>query len=268
MTLAKEEEYAADHGRQSPTYRRLWFGEFSEDSSETITTTEHLERAAKRWEWRMKEEASIPYEQYRRGADYVIGVDPARYGPDLTAVCVAQGDLVREFTIWGQCDLMATVARLQADAQQRGFHYYEEGCRRGWHPGRFIIDEPGLGGGVIDKLKLLGYTVVPFNGARTVVEDEWKDGRTRLKNLRAAAYWSLRTLLEEDKIAIPRNPKLWEELVATRWDVGQDGRNFLYPKDEIRLLLGRSPDLADSLSLVAYWMGRRKMTIRTSFVTF
>lgn len=277
ITRTKIAEYAADHGVNSPTYRRLVEGLFTEDASEIITTTADLERAAVLWEREMILDADRRRDETYLGPEYVIGVDPARLGPDLTALCIAEGPsqglasrgrtLVREFITWGQTDTMVTVGRIQAEAKQRGINYWEDGCRLGWHPGRFIVDEPGVGGGVVDRLKERGYTVIPFNGARAVAEEEWKDPK-RYKNLRAAAYWSLRKMLEAGTIAVPRNDRLWEELLSTEWEMGSDEKIMIRPKEELRDRLGRSPDLADSLSLVAYWMGKKRMTSLPAFITF
>jgi hypothetical protein len=68
-------------------------------------------------------------------------------------------------------------------------------------------------------------------------------------NLRAEAYWTLRTLLEQGQIAIPRDEKLWDELTSIQWKPNSAGRIQLEPKDAFRKRLGRSPDRADAVAM-------------------
>src|SRR2546426_11472583 len=104
-------------------------------------------------------------------------------------------------------------------------------------------DEPGVGGGVLDRLQELGYVVEGFNGGRAPRAGQ---AQHAFLNERAAAYWSLRRQLEADAIAVPADPLLWDELTALRWRVNSAGRVQLEDKTELAQRLGRSPDPADA----------------------
>ncbi len=52
-----------------------------------------------------------------------------------------------------------------------------------------VVDEPGLSGGVIDRLAEQGVPVVAYNGGRRA---GLVPNPERFKNRRAAAYWMLR----------------------------------------------------------------------------
>ena len=68
-------------------------------------------------------------------------------------------------------------------------------------------------------------------------------------NRRAEVFWNVRRLLEEGKVAMPRDAKLWDELCATRWSPNSKGQVALEAKDDLKDRLGRSPDRADAVSM-------------------
>ena len=113
-----------------------------------------------------------------------------------------------------------------------------------------VVDEPGLGGGVIDRPAEQGVEVVAYNGGRGA---ELVPNPERFRNRRAAAYWMLRQRLEDGELALPPNDQLADELTTIRWRVNSSGQIALEPKDRVRERLGRSPDTADALA-AAVWV--------------
>ena len=51
------------------------------------------------------------------------------------------------------------------------------------------------------------------------------------------------------RVALPRDERLWDELVAIRWKTNSAGKIQLEPKDLLRQRLGRSPDRADAVAM-------------------
>jgi hypothetical protein len=51
---------------------------------------------------------------------------------------------------------------------------------------RAVVDVPGVGGGVVDRLAELDLPVVPYNGGEAPIDKE------RFVNARAEDYWTLR----------------------------------------------------------------------------
>ncbi|HKK27076.1 MAG TPA: hypothetical protein VKB18_03265 [Gemmatimonadota bacterium] len=90
------------------------------------------------------------------------------------------------------------------------------------------------------------YETSPLNGGRSP-----RDGK-RFLNARAEAYWELRELLEAGEIALPRDEKLFDELVAIRWKPTGQGKIQIESKDDLRGRLGRSPDRAAAVSMAFY----------------
>ena len=77
---------------------------------------------------------------------------------------------------------------------------------------RAIIDVPGVGGGVVDRLAELELPVTPYNGGEAPIDKE------RFLNARAEDYWTLRELFEDDEVDIdPDDDKLAAQLGSIRW---------------------------------------------------
>jgi hypothetical protein len=85
--------------------------------------------------------------------------------------------------------------------------------------------------------------VEEFNGGRQAADP------TRFLNQRAERYWNLRRVLELGQLALPRNARLADELVSTQWGRNERGLIKIEAKEDLRARLGRSPDLADGLSM-------------------
>lgn len=60
---------------------------------------------------------------------------------------------------------------------------------------------------------------------------------------------ALRKLLEEERVALPADERLFDELTATRWKANSAGKVAIESKDALRARLGRSPDRADAVSM-------------------
>ena len=61
---------------------------------------------------------------------------------------------------------------------------------------RAIVDVPGVGGGVVDRLAELELPVMPYNGGEAPIDKE------RFVNARAEDYWTLRERFEQGEIDI------------------------------------------------------------------
>jgi hypothetical protein len=91
-----------------------------------------------------------------------------------------------------------------------------------------IVDVPGVGGGVVDRLAELNLPVVRYNGGEAPIDKE------RFVNARAEDYWTLRERFEQGEVDVdPDDDKLAAQLGmqppggphrfrrAQRQDVGQ-----------------------------------------------
>ena len=161
----------------------------------------------------------------------LLGVDPARFGDDRTAICFRQGRRtwwVRTRT--GQ-DLMTTCGDVVRYILDLGID-------------KAFLDVCGLGAGLYDRLVEMGYgeLVVPVNSAERALEAE------RYANKRAEMWAELRDWLQGD-VQIPDDDALQADLTGPRYGYDSNGRLKLEKKEELKKRGLRSPDLADALAL-------------------
>ena len=159
-----------------------------------------------------------------------LGVDVARFGSDMTALCVRRGWRVESLRSFSHVDTMRTAG--EAAALVRDHHI----------PAVFV-DEGGLGAGVVDRLRELEAPVhgVQFGGKAR------QSGR--FANMRAELFWELRRLFNDNLIAIPRDEELISQLLGLRYDVTSAGQVKMESKSSLRKRGLRSPDKADALAL-------------------
>lgn len=116
------------------------------------------------------------------------------------------------------------------------------------------IDSIGIGSSALDFIKALGLHVHPVvASAASPLMD--KAGQLHFKNKRAEMYWRMREALDPtnpDPVALPPDLELLGDLTAVRYKVvtmGQKAAIQIRSKDEIREVLGRSPDKGDSVAM-------------------
>jgi hypothetical protein len=129
--------------------------------------------------------------------------------------------------------------------------------------GRAIIDVIGLGAGVYDRLREVGARPLAYTGSgKAQVRD--RSGKFGFTNVRSAAYWNLRELLDpayEPVLALPPDDLMISDLTTPRWEVtsGVPPKIKVEPKEKVVERLGRSPDRGDSIAM-AMWADRQRGT--------
>jgi hypothetical protein len=110
-----------------------------------------------------------------------------------------------------------------------------------------IVDEDGVGGGVKDYLKCLGFT----NNAKPI---KYNNKEENFQNIKTQCYYKLAETINRNEIYINCNEKqsqqLTEELEMVRLARETDASKIaLINKDEIKKKIGRSPDYSDALMM-------------------
>jgi hypothetical protein len=170
----------------------------------------------------------LPSEADFGWAARVIGVDPARFGGDRSVIIRRQGLLCHPPMVFQGLDLMALVGRIAMVIAE-------------WSPDAVFVDGGGLGAGVVDRLRQLGYDVVEvqFGGRPT---------NGRFVNKRAEMWTGMRDWLQAGG-AIPADGALAQDLSLPTYDFDAAGRLRLESKDDMKKRGGRSTDLGDALAL-------------------
>lgn len=109
-----------------------------------------------------------------------------------------------------------------------------------------IADEDGVGGGLIDYLAIKGFQ----NGSSPIDKENYA-------NLKTQCYYKLAERINEGKIYIESSEfrdTIIEELEQVkRYKMDDDGKLRLFPKDQVKMILGRSPDFSDALMMRMYY---------------
>lgn len=170
----------------------------------------------------------------------VMGVDVARFGDDESVIVLRRGRDARTIP-WIKLrgvDTMTLAAKVAELSEQ-------------YKPDAIFVDEGGVGGGVVDRLRQLRFSVIGVQfGSSADKSVATSDGTIVYLNKRAEMWGGLRDWLKGG--AIPNEQVLEDQLVGLEY-----GYTLLKGKDAIQLekkkdmkkRLGYSPDMADALAL-------------------
>lgn len=189
------------------------------------------------------------------GQKYLI-VDVARLGKDTTRIGFWDGlDLYRVQTYEKQTT-DKTEQLIKDFAAQERIPF-----------SNILIDEDGIGGGVVDHLfGVKGFTAnsTPMPTAYDIRTRESKVLNNALipkasfANLKSQCAWKAAELINEHKMSFSV-PDMRDDIIAElsallrQKNVDGDGKKQLIPKDEVKLSLGRSPDIGDTIIYRAFF---------------
>jgi hypothetical protein len=210
------EQIIAEYGEDSIQARVEVYGEFPAAGEDQFISPVLVEDAFKR----------APHKDMT--APIVIGVDPARGGMDSTVILVRQGrDIVSIKRLKGE-DTMSVVGHV-IDAIEE------------FKPVLTVIDEGGLGYGILDRLTEQRYKVRGVNFA-------WKAKNPVMwGNKRAEMWGAMRDWLKTASIPVDRQLK--NDLVGPMKKPNSAGTIFLEGKKEMKSRGLASPDAADALAV-------------------
>ena len=237
-------------GEDSAVYKNRVLGEFASSDEDTIISLSSLERANARWlEW---QDAGFPGEFKCVAVDVGEGGDPSVYGlrfDDVTDERELRG--IKEIRRDNKRNTMAVTGKIAGILNK--------------FDGYAIIDAIGVGAGVLHRLREQvkhkeneddpdeSYDLKSFiSSEATTMRDQ--SGELGFINKRAAAWWNVRELLEDDLLALPPDDKLTGDLTAPHWWEASGGRIQLEKKKAIKKLIGRSTDDGDAI-VMAFFEG-------------
>ena len=220
------EQIIAEYGADSTQARVEVYGEFPSDGDDQFISPRIVEEAMGRP--RYKDES----------APRVIGVDPARGGADSTVIVVRQGRDIIAIKRYQGDDTMETVGRV-IDAIEE------------YQPTLTVIDEGGLGYGVLDRLKEQRYKVRGVNFG-------WKSKNPAMyQNKRSEMWGDMREWLKI--AALPQDRTLKADLCGPHQKFNSAGAILLESKKDMKARGLASPDAADALAVTfAYPVASRE----------
>jgi hypothetical protein len=249
LTIQGVEDIAAEYGEDSSFYVGRVLAEFPDSAVDALIPRSWIDDAVARWA-RSRARGETPE------GPLVAGLDPSRWGRDSSVLAIRRDAVLAELLVWpggrSTADLLHMV---EAALSERGFRRRiagELGAGSGGRPvrvgsqsrrGRIVVDEPGLGGPVLDQLAERRWRAEGFNGGSRATDP------SRYFNRRAEAWHTFARLLEEDRLALPPDRALQEELAAVRYSYTAQDLLQLESKVDLKARLGRSPDRADAAVL-------------------
>ena len=166
-----------------------------------------------------------------------LSVDVARFGSDRSVVVVWTGLVALEVKVYTK--LSTTELSTEITDIMRMY---------GIHPTNVIVDSDGVGGGVADQIRGTNFV----NNSKALHEQNFI-------NLKSQCYVKLSELFKDGKISINiMEPsvvdELTQELLAVKLkDIDKDNKVAVMSKDEMKKILGKSPDLSDAFMMRMYY---------------
>lgn len=120
-----------------------------------------------------------------------------------------------------------------------------------------IVDEPGVGGGVVDSAKRREIPVIGYHGGRGLVKgvDPAEDCRM-FANVRARDWWNVRRMFEAELVSMPNDNTLVDQLASVKYAYNKQDKIQVEAKYDLIKRLGEdaSPDRADVIVMgLAPW---------------
>ncbi len=221
-TMMKVIEEAKEEDEEE--YEYIYLGKVREGDDKSLFTYDEIEQAM--------DNSLEAMQKVDMTGIFTYSVDVARYGNDSSVITKRKG-----FRIY---DLKKKKGLNTIElANQINSMYLNESRQ----PDAIFVDTIGIGAGVKDKLDEIGRSTIEANvSMRADKEDLYY-------NKRAECYFLLRDFVRKGG-KLPDDPDLKEELLAIRYIYNNtNGKILIQPKDEIKQILGRSPDKSDSVSL-------------------
>lgn len=208
------------YGRDHPIVRINVLGEFPLTQSNKLLGPEQVENAQRR---------VVPRAAY---TDYprILGVDVGRSeGRNRTVIQPRQGPVAFPARILRVNDTMTVVDVVVQ-------------VIKSFKPHACFIDVIGVGGGVYDRLRELGYDVVGINSALPA-------SNKRYLNRRAQMWWEMAEWVKERGCLPSKAEQLKTDLCAPTWWITPAGKIQVEGKDELEDRGFESPDEGDGLAL-------------------
>ncbi len=162
-----------------------------------------------------------------------MSVDVARFGSDSTIICIWVGLTIIDIKEFKKLDTVQVSNEIKDLIRMYGIH-----------PGNIIIDSDGVGGGVADQVRGKNF----MNNAKALHNQNFI-------NLKTQCYIKLSDVLKSGELSINvLNPEmldtLTQELLSVKYKkLDSDTKLQITSKDEIKKILGRSPDISDAVMM-------------------
>jgi hypothetical protein len=176
---------------------------------------------------------SVPNPQDKR----YISVDVGRFGDDRSVAVVWNGLTIVEVIVYRKLSTVELSDQIKDLIAK-------------WkvHTSQVVIDSDGVGGGVADQIRGVNFV----NNSKALHDQNFT-------NLKSQCYVKLSELFKEGKISLnildsSLVDELTQELLAVKLkDIDRDNKVSVQSKEEMKRILGKSPDLSDAVMMGMYF---------------
>jgi hypothetical protein len=195
------------------------------------------------WEYNNNDLALMHYDKivdlfkndFVKGGNKYITADIARYGADRTVIGIWNGFRCEQIIIKEKHNIAQVSDFIKSTASVKAIPM-----------SNIIVDEDGVGGGVVDTLSCKGFV----NNSKAL--------KGNYINLKSECYYLLSEKINKGEMYVNADieiqKSLSEELeYVWRHNADKDGKLAIMPKDKVKEKLGRSPDISDMLMFRMYF---------------
>jgi hypothetical protein len=127
-----------------------------------------------------------------------------------------------------------------------------------YEPDAVVIDETGIGSGVVDRLRQLQYKVFGFNGGEQAADkDTYRNKR--------AEVWGLMRDAMRSRIELPNDQELSADLIGPEYGFTPTQQIWLEKKEDMKKRGLASPDRGDAVAMT--WAVNPKARRKTTQTT-
>jgi hypothetical protein len=212
-----EADMRRDRQADPAKYAHVWLGEYQNLADTQLISWDLVKQAQSR--------------QFRRGAKPILfGLDVARFGDDRSVLAIREGDVLVDLMKWEKLDTQQLAAFVMEVANSR-------------KPDAIFVDGVGVGGGVVDRLRMLSLRVIEVNGGAKAGQEQ------RYGNKRAEMWGRMKEWLGTRGVMAEWDLEIAAELTGPHYHFDASNRILLEKKEDMKKRGLRSPDLADALAL-------------------
>jgi len=216
----------------NPAFSYMVLGRYPAQGTNQLISREWVSKARARYDIYVAHYGETP----PAGSFGIMGVDCAEMGDDYNAVCARFGGYVTAFRpvadTWNGIDTIETGSRATDWYNSHG------------NITSVYVDGTGVGAGVAPHMQRLGCVAVSVKAAASPT---YKTELGEFGILRDQLWWQVREWLRTDEGSmLPPDEELIEELTTPIYEI-QNGKIKVMKQDDIKEVLGRSPNKADAL---------------------
>jgi hypothetical protein len=217
VDAAQIAKWIEDYGEDSDFVRIRVRGEFPRAGSNQFISSEYVDNCL-----------TYKAEGYEK-LPKIMAIDVARFGDDSSVFCYRQGRKVWPLVKFKGLDLMALAARAGEAIEQH-------------QPDAVVVDGVGVGAGVVDRLRQLGYDtkLTEINGGST------PDDPVVYYNRRAELWGLMREALKVG-VELPDDRELRDDLIGPEYGFTAKQQIQLEKKEDMKKRGLSSPDSGDAL---------------------